>query len=422
MDWTPFETPLSHVLTVFELFGEYVKHLIIPIGLNNSYPLEPSTGAFDLGPVFGLLCLAGMIVFILRFFRAYPLVCFGLAWYLAAWLPHSQIIPVPPALKADRYVYYSSAGLFLALVVAVEHLVMHTKRAMASKGLQRSVCVFGFFLIGVFASMTMVRNRVWSDSISLWSDSVAKSSQNPMAHCNLAMAYAEKGRVDEAIEAYKKALAINDGNADAHNNLAGLYVQKRRLNDAISEYKKALAVNGRLREAHSNLATVYVMKGWLDHAIAEFQAALAIDPNHSRTHYSLGVAYSKKGMPEEAIAQFERAIAADPAAMGAYMRLGLLLEGQRKLKDAITVYGKAIRVRPHYYRAYIHLARIYSTASDRTVRNTKQAVKLAARACQLTGFRSTEALDALAVALREGGDFDKAREIRERSKRLKGLK
>jgi len=214
MDWTPFETPLSHVLTVFEVFGEYLKNLIIPIGLNNSYPLEPSTGAFDSGPLFGLLCLAGMIVLIIRYFRPYPLVCFGLAWYLAAWLPHSQIIPVPPALKADRYVYYSSAGLFLAFVVGAEHLVMNAKRVLASKGLQRLICAFGFLLIGVFASMTVFRNHVWSDSISLWSDSVMKYSQNPMAHCNLAMAYTEKGRADEAIEEYKRALAINDSNAD----------------------------------------------------------------------------------------------------------------------------------------------------------------------------------------------------------------
>ncbi|MCP4666218.1 MAG: tetratricopeptide repeat protein, partial [Deltaproteobacteria bacterium] len=307
MDWSPFETPLSHVLTVFDVFGAYLKDLIMPIGFNNSYPLEPATAVFDAGPIFGLLCLAGMMVIIVRYFRPYPLICFGLAWYLAAWLPHSQIIPIPPALRADRYVYYSSAGLFLALVAGAERLVMHAKHALASKGLQRLMCAFGFLIIGVLASMTVVRNNVWSDSISLWSDSVSKYSQNPMAHCNLAMAYTEKGRVDEAIEAYKKALAINDNNADAHNNLAGLYVRKRRFNDAISGYKKALAVNGRLREAHSNLGTVYAMKGRLDHAIAEFHAALAIDPNHAKTHYFLGLAYGKKGMVEEAMAQFKKA-------------------------------------------------------------------------------------------------------------------
>jgi tetratricopeptide (TPR) repeat protein len=422
MDWTPFETFLSHVSTVFEVFGEYVKNLIIPIGLNNSYPLEPSTNPFDPGPLFGLLCLAGMIVLIWRYFRAYPLICFGLIWYLAAWLPHSQIIPVPPALQADRYVYYSSAGLFLAFVAGAESLVMNAKGVLVSKGFKRSICVLGFLLIGVFASMTVVRNRVWSDSISLWSDSVMKYSQNPLAHCNLAMAYTEKGQADKAIEAYKRALAINDNNADAHNNLAGLYVQKRRFNDAISEYKKAIAVNGRLREARTNLGTVYAMKGRLDHAISEFQAALAIDPDHSKTHYYLGLAYSRKDMLREAIAEFHRAIATNPANMGAYIRLGLLLESQKKFKDAMAVYSRAIRARPNYYRAYINLARLYSTASDETLRNTKQAVKLAARACQLTGFRSTEALDTLEVALRERGDFKKAAEIRKRSSRLKELK
>ncbi len=422
MDWSPFESLWSHVLTVFDIFGDYLKNLLAPIGLNNSYPLTPSTSLLDPGPVFGLLCLAGTIVVIIRYFRRYPLICFGLAWYVAAWLPHSQIIPVPPALKADRYAYYSSTGLFIALIFGVDYLVMNAKNALASKGAQRLICAFGFLLIGVFASMTMVRNSVWSDSIALWSDSVAKHSQNPMAHCNLAMAYTEKGRVDEAIEEYKRALAVNDSNADAHNNLAGLYVRKRRFDDAISEYRKALAINGMLGPAHRNLGTVYAMKGLLDHAIAEFQAALVIDPSHSKSHYYLGLAYKRKGMSDVAIAQFKRAIAANPAAMGAYIRLGMLLEARGKSKEAITVYGKAIRVKPNYFRAYINLARLYSTGPDIPLRDGERAVKLAEKACQLTDFRNPAALDALSVALKKKGDFKRAAQIKERSMRLKRVK
>jgi tetratricopeptide (TPR) repeat protein len=421
MEWTPFETFWSHMLSVFEIFGGYIKKLLLPFGLNSSYPLEPSTSLLDSGVLFGLFCLTGMIVLMIRYFREHPIICFGFAWYLAAWLPHSQIIPVPPALRADRYVYYSCTGFFLAAALGIEQLVMKAQSRLSSKWVPRAICVIAFFVAGLYAFMTVERNRVWSDSIALWSDSVTKDPQNPMAHCNLAMAYMEKGRWDDAIAEYKRALSINDRNADAHNNLAGLYVRKRRFDEAITEYKRALAIDGRLRKARTNLGAVYAMKGRLKDAISEFEAAVGINPNHAKTRYYLGVAYSKAGRPKAAISQFKRALAINPAFVGAYVRLAALLEKQGKLDDAASLYERAIRFKPNYYKAYINLARIYATARDEKTRNTKKAVATATKACQLTGYRSPEALDVLARSLQEAGDLKRAAEIRKRLMKLKGM-
>jgi hypothetical protein len=192
MAFKPFETPWVQLLTIFEIFGGYLKTLMIPMSLNNNYPFETSSSLFDIGVLFGLLSMVGMIILAVWCLRRYPLVCFGLAWYLAAWLPHAQIIAIPPTLRADRYVYYSSTGLFFALVFGIEQWVINVRQVHAARRLRAITCAFVILTISMFTSMTILRNCVWSDSISLWRDSLKKYYRNILAHSNLGAAYIKK--------------------------------------------------------------------------------------------------------------------------------------------------------------------------------------------------------------------------------------
>ena len=308
MDWKPFETAWVQVLTVFEIFGGYLKTLMIPVNLNNSYTLETSSSFFDLDVLFGLISMVAMIFLAARCLRRYPLVCFGVAWYVAAWLPHAQIIAIPPALRADRYVYYSSTGLFLALVFGIDQLILNVRQVLTTRKLRAASCALGFILIGVLASMTILRNCVWSDSISLWRDSVKKYYRNFQAHYNLGDAYGKKGRLDEAISEYKKALAMNPRYTKAYNNLGVAYSDKGMLDEAISKYKKALTINPNHVMSHYNLGNAYDKKGNSDEAISEYKKALSINPNFAEAHNNLSVTYYSKGNYKLAIVHCNKAI------------------------------------------------------------------------------------------------------------------
>ena len=60
----------------------------------------------------------------------------------------------------------------------------------------------------------------------------------------------EQGRLEEAIEAYKKALAINPDYAEAYSNLGVSLHDQGELEEAIEAYNKALAINPDYAEAH----------------------------------------------------------------------------------------------------------------------------------------------------------------------------
>ena len=74
-----------------------------------------------------------------------------------------------------------------------------------------------------------------------------------LAHNNLGLALAGRGRIDEAMAQYGKALAIKPDYAEAHVNL-GLALTARRIDEAIEHYRKALEIKPDYAEAHANLA------------------------------------------------------------------------------------------------------------------------------------------------------------------------
>jgi tetratricopeptide (TPR) repeat protein len=419
MDWSPFKSVWEQIYTILEIFGWYLKRLVLPIRLNTSYPLETSTQLLDVGVIFGLTALLAVGVVLVRGIRHYPLVSFGLLWYVAAWLPHAQIIGVPPALRADRYVYYSSAGLFLAVGFGLEALAMRLKSSSPNP-VRAVIGVLAVAVICGFGSMTVLRNRVWADSKSLWTASVRGHDGNPMALCNLAMVYVAEGDLDQAISQYRKALAINHKNADARNNLAALYMRKGWRERAIAEWKRALTDDPRHSKARNNLGSVYAMTGRLDKAIEQFKLAVSTDPDDARAHYNLGLAYSKSGRKDQAVAHFKEAVRLKPDNGPAHTRLGSLLAAKGAFQEAVNAYETAIRLRPRLYRAYNDLAWLHATSSDHRIRNGPRAVSLATKACELTGFRKARALETLAAAYAEAGNFKRAVQVQKRAITLQG--
>src|SRR5262249_19699430 len=60
------------------------------------------------------------------------------------------------------------------------------------------------------------------------------------AYCNLGIALRLKGRLDEAIAAYREALRLNKDDAEVHSNLGNALKDKGHLDEAIAEGREAL--------------------------------------------------------------------------------------------------------------------------------------------------------------------------------------
>ena len=108
------------------------------------------------------------------------------------------------------------------------------------------------------------------------------------ARNNLGIALKDQGKIDEAIEAYRKAMELDPKDAKPHGNLGAL------LCDVLGDYegaaacfRKAIELNPKLVTAYSNLSKALGHDGKWSEAIAAHKTALSLDPQSAQAHNGL---------------------------------------------------------------------------------------------------------------------------------------
>nr|AHZ45649.1 serine/threonine protein kinase [uncultured bacterium] len=101
-----------------------------------------------------------------------------------------------------------------------------------------------------------------------------QQSDNPFFRLRLANGLHEKGRMDEAIRAYREAIRLDPRDAATHFNLALALKAKGQLDEAIAAYREAIRLDPRDAAAHNNLGVALKARGQLDEAIAAYHPVI----------------------------------------------------------------------------------------------------------------------------------------------------
>ena len=110
----------------------------------------------------------------------------------------------------------------------------------------------------------------------------------------------------------------------------------------------------------------------------------------------------------EAAALFAKTVgnaATDPKA---HYQFALALGHLQKTREAMGHYASALLQQPDFPDALDGLAWILATNPDAGLRNGTEAVRMAERACELTGRKDPEKLRTLAAAYAESGRYTEA--------------
>lgn len=190
--------------------------------------------------------------------------------------------------------------------------------------------------------------------------------------------------------------------------LADVRVAQRAVDEAEIALQRALELNPRLPSAQRSLAQLLGDRGENEEAIEWLRRALALEPDDSASRYSLGRLLLLTGNDAEAAEAFEAVLELNPDDERAHFGMAQVHEHRRQWADAAEHYRQALRVRPDWLDASNNLAWLLATCSEAAVRNGSDAVALATRACQATGYQDPRVLDTLAAAHAEAGEFDEA--------------
>ncbi|MEM6329318.1 MAG: tetratricopeptide repeat protein [Planctomycetota bacterium] len=278
-----------------------------------------------------------------------------------------------------------------------------------------------------------------------------------------------QGKTDEALAAFDRAAEISPDSVATYRRRAELFLENGETEQAIGEFTKAID------KAPDNLALwltraqLYSSLQRFEEALSDVEAALGRAPGLLRAHLMRTALLSELGRGEEALAMLNRLSSVapdDPAVLmqisGVYAQMG---EAQRAIDSLTRVVEltedlsdepsddessddgvgapsplePALQLRGDTYlsigkheEAIADFARLYELNPDNSgmlnnyawtlatspidsLRDGALAIKLAARAAELTDYAAAHILSTLAAAHAEAGDFDKAIEWSEKA-------
>lgn len=346
--------------TMVRVIGEYATSILFPINLSAKYlvPLVPTIFCSEFLSAFFIILAVVLAICASRSRMA----ALGGMWFVIALLPFLNIIPIS-TLRADRYVYIAMIGVGVILGAIYNSV---------------RVRVLAVPLVIFLSLLSWQRAHIWTDSVSLWRDTVRKSPLSPMSHANLGAAFLMRGQ---------KALAE-------------------------IEFQHALACDPSCSSALTNLAQIWNETGRKREALGAAQRAVNLDSANADAWINLGILQAERGDLEAAYLSFGKAAQHDPTIPEAYYNMGRIRYMQKRYRDAMRLYAQAVKVQPQFADAYLQLGILQAQA--RLLRSARESFQ---RLCELRP-NDREALYNLALSHMQLDELEQAESAAEKSLRL----
>ena len=218
----------------------------------------------------------------------------------------------------------------------------------------------------------------------------------------------EKGLLDEAAIELRTSLDMKPDYPDSLVEYGYVLAEKGKLVEAAGYCRKAIEIEPGYWPAHFCLGMIAGQRGNIDEAVGYFQQTVKLNPVYSVAYANLGNAFRFQGKLDEALIHYCKALEIKPNSAETLSDIGLVLVQQGKRSEAVPHFRAALKANPQYVPALHALAVILATSADGTLRDGKEAVRLAEIACRSTNSGDPALLDTLACALAEAGQFDDA--------------
>jgi tetratricopeptide (TPR) repeat protein len=388
----PIPSRIGNVLISYVV---YLRQMVWPAGLAPYYPYpekSPPLGEMALA----FLLLAGISGAVLALWRKRPWFLAGWFWYLGMLVPVIGIVQLGQFAHADRNTYLPQIGLYVGLTWAAAEICAGWRHRRLFLG----GCATA--ILAAVVCCARAQTSFWRDSGMLWQRTLVSTTGNFLARNNLGNFYFHSGKLEDAIEQYRKAVEIKPDYADAHFNLAVALLQKEDTNGAMAQYQEALAINPAAADVRYNLGNALFAQGDWEQAVEQYRKAVEIKPDYADAHVGLGVVLLKKKDPEGAIAEYKKALEINSDLLDARLGLANALALKGDMDDAIAQYQEALAIAPAAADAHYNLGIVFSEKG-----NLEEAIRQYRKALELKPDDEA-ALKNLGDALLRHGELDEA--------------
>ena len=194
------------------------------------------------------------------------------------------------------------------------------------------------------------------EAIEAYKQAAALNPKDPEPHLSAGLLLEKENRFADAEQEYKQALAIDPASSDAQTGLANIYMRAQRFTDAEPILRQIIAAHPEDAAARMQLGRILLVLGKNDDAIAELQTALKLDPGNSALQADLGDLYLQSKKYDQAEAVYRTLAAAHPNDAQLHHYLGVTLLKQKKYGEAEQELLIAVKLKPDLGEAYGDLA------------------------------------------------------------------
>jgi tetratricopeptide (TPR) repeat protein len=199
----------------------------------------------------------------------------GLLWFGLLLAPAAVAIETM-GVRADRYASLPLFGVALAF-------------GAASAGLWRRLEAGAYLVPGAVGAwalacciVTAHQVSVWRDNEALYTHSILVEPASALAHYRAGVLAARRHGWPDALEHFERAERLDASNLSVLNNLAVAYLNLGRLDEAEVALQRTLALGGaRHFRAWNNLAQVYFARAQRERGCAALERSLAINPAYA---------------------------------------------------------------------------------------------------------------------------------------------
>jgi len=354
-------TFMEKMARVFYTLIDYVKLQIFPHPLTHDYyPLQVDVRSFaNPKALFSLLFHFGIGIYALMRLPKKDPIAFGILFYIATLSIVSNIFFPIGTNMGERFIFMPSVGFCLIVAVLLYRLSQKLSNRNIGLGIAMGVAL-------LFAGKSFVRNMVWYDNLTLFTNDVKISTNSAKANIeaggelvtrSIEPQFASKKdkMLKDAVVYLNKAIEIHPSYKNAHLLLGNAHNYLKQYDQSVKSYQNALALDPNYSEANNNLAITYQNagrywgeeKGNLQKALQNLNAAYQMRPNEYETLRLLGVAYGIAQDHAKAIDFFTKATKAKPSEAGAFYNLGSAYFNGGDQEKGAFYHNKAKQMNPN---------------------------------------------------------------------------